>query len=92
MSNPGAEQNLDSAAGCATSARSAYVSGQVVRVGKVTQSISIESQPLAGNTILVTGASHLAVLGEAIARVLAGSLEGAHVICLDIYSGSDLQK
>ncbi|MGO3665556.1 MAG: 3-oxoacyl-ACP reductase, partial [Psychrobacter sp.] len=65
----GAEQNLDSTLRFFTSARSAYVSGQVVRVSKGT-SIDVDwTQPLGGKTMLVTGASR--GIGEAIARVLA---------------------
>lgn len=85
----GAEQNLDSTLRFFTSARSAYVSGQVVRV-QAGAAVSVDwAQPLAGKTMLVTGASR--GIGEAIARVLAR--EGAHVICLDVpQQQADLQK
>lgn len=85
----GAEQNLDSTLRFFTSARSAYVSGQVVRV-QTGAAVSVDwAQPLAGKTMLVTGASR--GIGEAIARVLAR--EGAHVICLDVpQQQADLQK
>ena len=85
----GAEQNLDSTVRFFTSARSAYVSGQVVRVG-TGESVDVDwKQPLAGTTMLVTGASR--GIGEAIARVLAR--EGAHVICLDVpQQQAELQK
>ncbi len=85
----GAEQNLDSTLRFFTSARSAYVSGQVIRVVKG-QAVDIDwTQPLGGKTMLVTGASR--GIGEAIARVLAR--EGAHVICLDVpQQQADLQK
>ena len=85
----GAEQNLDSTLRFFTSARSAYVSGQVIRVG-AGHNIDIDwTQPLGGKTMLVTGASR--GIGESIARVLAR--EGAHVICLDVpQQQADLQK
>lgn len=85
----GAEQNLDSTLRFFTSARSAYVSGQVVRVSN-SSNVDVDwNQPLGGKTMLVTGASR--GIGEAIARVLAR--EGAHVICLDVpQQQADLQK
>lgn len=85
----GAEDNLDSTLRFFTSARSAYVSGQVVRVGQG-NAVEVDwSQPLGGKTMLVTGASR--GIGESIARVLAR--EGAHVICLDVpQQQADLQK
>ncbi|MEC5210241.1 3-oxoacyl-[acyl-carrier protein] reductase [Psychrobacter sp. PL15] len=84
-----AEQNLDSTLRFFTSARSSYVSGQVVRVAKGTAVEVDWSQSLGGKTMLVTGASR--GIGEAIARVLAR--EGAHVICLDVpQQQADLQK
>jgi 3-oxoacyl-[acyl-carrier protein] reductase len=84
-----AEQNLDSTLRFFTSARSAYVSGQVVRVDQG-HAVEVDwTQPLGGKTMLVTGASR--GIGEAIARVLAR--EGAHVICLDVpQQQADLQK
>lgn len=85
----GAEQNLDSTLRFFTSARSAYVSGQVVRVSNGANVDVDWNQPLGGKTMLVTGASR--GIGEAIARVLAR--EGAHVICLDVpQQQADLQK
>ncbi len=85
----GQEKNLASTLRFFASVRSAYVSGQVVRVG-AGKAISVDwAKPLANKTILVTGASR--GIGEAIARVL--SKQGAHVICLDIPpQQADLQK
>lgn len=87
--SPDQEDNLESTLRFFTSARSAYVSGQVIRVG-TGEAITVDyKQPLAGKTLLVTGASR--GIGEAIARVLAR--DGAHVICLDVpQQQSELQK
>jgi 3-oxoacyl-[acyl-carrier protein] reductase len=63
------------------SARSAYVSGQVIRVGPAAATPPVNwNQPLAEKVALVTGAAR--GIGTAIARVLAR--EGAHVVCLDV--------
>ena len=76
----GAEANLESTVRFVLSPRSAYVSGQVIRVSKA-ETVDIDwAKPLAGKTAVVTGASR--GIGEAIAHVL--SRDGAHVICLDV--------
>jgi 3-oxoacyl-[acyl-carrier protein] reductase len=76
---PGAE--LESTLRFLLSGRSAYVSGQVIRVG------AAPTDPPAAWTAIVTGASR--GIGAAIAEVLAR--DGAHVICADVPAqGEDL--
>lgn len=78
---PGAEGGSESTLRFLLSAKSAYVSGQVIRIGQG-QSAAPEDwdRPLAGKAALVTGASR--GIGEAIAATLGR--DGASVVCLDV--------
>ena len=80
----GAEKTLGSTLGFLLSPKSAYVSGQVVRLGTtgITTAPAVKdvTKPLAGKVALVTGASR--GLGEADMRALAR--DGATVIGLDV--------
>jgi 3-oxoacyl-[acyl-carrier protein] reductase len=88
---PGAEDQLGSTLRFLLSPRSAYVSGQVVRIAAgVAPAPALDwERPLAGKTALVTGASR--GIGAAIAAVLAR--DGARVIGLDVpQAGEDLGR
>jgi 3-oxoacyl-[acyl-carrier protein] reductase len=84
---PGAEDQLASTLRFLLSPRSAYVSGQVIRVGAgVAPAPEIDwEQPLAGKLALVTGASR--GIGAAIAATLGR--DGATVVGLDVPQAAD---
>lgn len=89
----GAEQTLDSSLAFYLSPKSAYVSGQVARLGatgttEVAEQPVDAERPLAGKLAIVTGASR--GIGEQIARVL--HRDGATVLGIDVpQAASELQ-
>ena len=89
---PGAEGSIDSTLAFLLSPKSAYVSGQVVRIGvtgsKKAVAVKDWERPLAGKTAIITGASR--GIGEQIARVL--HRDGATVLGIDVpQAASELQ-
>ncbi len=85
----GYEDSLLSTLGFLLSPKSAYVSGQVVRIGAHAEThgsaLADWTQPLAGKVAFVTGASR--GIGEEIARVL--HRDGAKVVGLDVPQAAD---
>jgi len=90
---PAADGALASTLGFLLSPKSAYVSGQVIRVGahgatSAAEEVADWTQPLAGKVAIVTGASR--GIGEQIARVL--HRDGATVLGIDVpQAASELQ-